>query len=374
MNTFISSGLAFLLLLVAADCAFGNKVIDYSIEPLSENTFVFIRSAAGDKKKSLYAYDLKIRKARLITDFEGSTIQADMDLSPDRRWVAFSALGFRLDATDEQSAVINHHLWKVSVDGKHFVRISKTGFPADSDCPDYVNSFGRHRQTCFRTRSEPRFSTDGEQIFCSMFFGQDIIGTLPCSSNADCPGASECYNGMNCRGIRFRGGSSLYRLSDKDVVGEALPMQSSCLFEGDPIISRAGDRMLFSLAQCSGSGTREGIHIMKSPFDRRTFQYVVSDNVEGDSIVWRPDGSGFLYRAGRNIKEYSFAYKSTAIRFQYRRGTIEGFSPNKDHSLMVIALKPRDKEMACLYLMHANTGKLEALTIGYNDTRPYWFP
>jgi Tol biopolymer transport system component len=365
-------GSALLFFAAHSGCSCDSPTDSRGIKPLSENAFVFLRSDIGDKIKRLCVYDLKHQKVRSVTDFDGANVLSDISLSPDRRWVAFSALGFRLKKSDQRAAVINLHLWKVSVDGKHFVQLSQTSIPPDGNCPDFVNSYGPHEQTCYRQRGAPCFSPDGEQVYYSLFYSEDIIGTIRCNTDADCPGMSECYHRMRCAGIRTRGGSRLFRMPVRGGADEGLPLKSPCMFSSNPIFSHAGDRMLFTQSICSGSN--QGVHVMKAPFDRQTSRRLVEDDVDGKTVVWRPDDSGFLYQSGQKIKEYNFAYKSTAMRFQYRRGTIQGFSPNADHSAMVIALQASDKKVASLYLMDMDTAKLKLLTRGHHDTWPCWMP
>lgn len=363
---------ALLMFTAHSGCSCDSSTDNRGIKPLSENAFVFLRSNIGDDRKRLCVYDLKHQKVKLVTDFDGANVLSDINLSQDRRWVAFTALGFRLKKSDQRASVINSHLWKVSVDGKHFVQLSQTSLPPDDDCPDFVNSYGPHEQTCYRQRSAPCFSPGGGQIYYSLFYSEEIIGTLRCNSDADCPGMSECYHRMHCSGLRTRGGSRLFRMPARGGADEALPLKSACMFSGNPVFSHGGDRMLFTQSICGGSG--QGVHVMKAPFDRQTSRRLVYDDVDGKTLVWRPDDSGFLYQSGQKIKEYNIAYKSTAIRFQYRRGTIRGFSPNADHSLMVISLHPKDKKVARLYVMDMVTAELIPLTGDHHDISPCWIP
>ncbi len=363
---------ALLSFVANSGCSCDSTADNRGIKPLSGNAFVFLRSDIGDKKKRLCVYDLKHQKVRLVTDFEGAKVLSDIALSLDRRWVAFTALGLRLKKSDQRASVINSHLWKVSVDGEHLEQLSQTVFPVDGDCPDFVNSYGPHQQTCFRERGAPCFSPDGERIYYSLFYSEDVIGTLPCNTDADCPGMSQCYHRMHCRGIRVRGGSRLFRMPVRGGADEALSLKSGCMFQSNPIFSHAGDRMLFTQSICSGS--YPGVHVMKAPFDRQTSRRLVDDTIDGNTVVWRPDDSGFLYQSGQKIKEYNFAYQSTTVRFEYRRGSIHGFSPNADHSLMVISLQPKDKKVAGLYLMDMDTADLKPLTRGHHDISPCWIP
>src|SRR3990172_3977229 len=65
------------------------------IDPLPENTFLFMRT--GESTARLYAYDVDRREERLITDFGDTSVMREGSISPDRRWFVFSAWGFRLD-------------------------------------------------------------------------------------------------------------------------------------------------------------------------------------------------------------------------------------------------------------------------------------
>jgi hypothetical protein len=366
--------LALSLLAAISGCSCESRAGGQGVTPLSKDVFLFMRAEAGASEKHLYAYDLKTRQARLVFDFSPGNVLPDFQMSRDRRWVVVTAVGFGLDASDQRPAVQIMHLWKISVDGRQSVRLTRPIYPADDTCPEYVNSYGPHEQTCLREHTDPVFSPDGRSIYFSLFQGQDIVGTLACNNNADCPGMSTCYNRLRCSGIRLRGGSRLARISSRGGVHEDLPLNSGCLFESNPTFSHGGDRMLFTLSQCAGRRVRPGIHLLEAPIEQTVSRPVVRDEGLNGAMAWKPDDSGFLYQAGRCIKEYSFAYRSTATRFRAGHGELFGFAPNADHSLIVVAIKPKLKKTAGLYLLHADSGKLERLTSGYNDTWPCWYP
>ena len=83
----------------------------------------FVRSSVGH----IYSHDLATGKSTLITklDDDGTTGTASpqIAMSPDRRWIAFRAL-FRPNDKDKADGLAKPSIWKVSVDGKHFARVT----------------------------------------------------------------------------------------------------------------------------------------------------------------------------------------------------------------------------------------------------------
>ncbi len=123
----------------------GDEPNPSSITPLAKTAFVYIKYPRGSNVGHIHSYDLATKKDTLITklDDNGTTGTASPQgtLSPDRRWIAFRAF-FRPEAKDTSSGLAMPSIWKVSVDGKHFKRLT-TPLPNpntitcthDSQCP-----------------------------------------------------------------------------------------------------------------------------------------------------------------------------------------------------------------------------------------------
>jgi Tol biopolymer transport system component len=130
-----------------------------SITPLAPNSFVFVRGKYREDTKTwmaqIWAYDLDNRTEKLVTDFGGtfplSGVTGSVALSPDRRWVAFS--GFY----QPTSFIFEAHvrlLWKVSVDGKKFVRLTPPTDPRPM-CSQAMSCSGPAQKMCESGRCMP---------------------------------------------------------------------------------------------------------------------------------------------------------------------------------------------------------------------------
>lgn len=151
-----------------------------SITPLPKTAFVFNRYVR-DTAAHLYSYDLATKKTTLISklDDDGTIgTNPSIALSPDRRWVAFRAL-FRPDAKDKAEGIAIPSIWKVSVDGKHFKRLTDTipnpnklTCENDSQCPKPMTcilSLKRCAPAHFTVGlSTPTWSADGKTVYTSL--------------------------------------------------------------------------------------------------------------------------------------------------------------------------------------------------------------
>ena len=105
-----------------------------TITPLPANSIAFVRGKHWPETKAwtaqIWALDLDTKAETLITDFDNkyplSILTGPIALSPDRRWVAFS--GFYRPASFIFEAFVSL-IWKVSVDGKQFVRLTAAEDP-----------------------------------------------------------------------------------------------------------------------------------------------------------------------------------------------------------------------------------------------------
>jgi hypothetical protein len=103
----------------------------------------------------IWAYDIDAGTERLITDFDGklpaTALTGPITLSPDRRWVAFSG-HFKPAAFIYEAFV--RLIWKVSVDGKTFVRLTPATDPRPS-CSAAMPCTGFAQKTCEQGRCMP---------------------------------------------------------------------------------------------------------------------------------------------------------------------------------------------------------------------------
>ena len=129
-----------------------------SITPLPPNSFALVRSRQKPDKTwlaAIWGYDLDTKTERLITDFDGqlptSALIGPVRLSADRRWVAFTAYykpeGFIFEAFVSL-------LWKVSVDGKSFVRLTPAKDPRPA-CSATMPCKGFEQKMCDQGRCMP---------------------------------------------------------------------------------------------------------------------------------------------------------------------------------------------------------------------------
>ena len=104
------------------------------IDPLPHSTFVFFRYSLGPTNAwtyQLWALDAVSKSERLISRLDDALVPGELlvghglALSPDRRWVAFAAFFRPSDhPADRSLGRYTKMVWKVSVDGKQYVRIS----------------------------------------------------------------------------------------------------------------------------------------------------------------------------------------------------------------------------------------------------------
>ena len=164
-----------------------------AIEPLPPNSFVFwrahVRQDVNAWRAQIWTYNVDSKQQRLVTDLDNNVsfdhLAGGLELSPDRKWVAYSAF-FR--TPQDPYSVHTNLIWKVSVDGKQFVQV--TPLPADprqrcdaqTPCTqgsaDKVCEEGRCTPFAWRyTYERPRWAPDSQTLlfhlveqYCLMAF------------------------------------------------------------------------------------------------------------------------------------------------------------------------------------------------------------
>lgn len=130
-HTWLAFLLALLLaLVVAAACSDPDEDGEPdpgSITPLPKTAFVYIKYPRASNVGHIYSYDLATKKDTLISKLDDNgitgTSSPDVALSPDRRWIALRAF-FRPEAKDTSGGLTIPSIWKLSVDGKLFKRLT----------------------------------------------------------------------------------------------------------------------------------------------------------------------------------------------------------------------------------------------------------
>ena len=378
--------------LLAAACGGGggggNSPVDKppaqdEIKPLSENTFLFMRKI-DSTIDHLYIYDLDSREERQVTDFDnGSVSRYDYSLSPDRRWVVFRAIAFRPDEEDAQ-AILQENLWKVSVDGKQFVRLTHPIMPMDESCP-------ASKPGCERQRSDPIFSRDGSTIYYSLSDLWDAHSTF-CTSNADCGGLADCVNHF-CRGSQLEGSAYLSRISsDGQGIDDPIPPLDDCTATTNPAFSHSGEKLLYQGIRCIAGNN--GIYLKQKPFDQGNVDFIM-DNDSFNSAVWSKDDTGFFYVESEFFDDdqdgKSETYGDSLFLYEIESGesrmllrppagagvdskySIWGFSLNADQSKIVLSIE-YPQNTVNLFLFDLSTNDLEQLTTTNDAYNPVWFP
>jgi hypothetical protein len=356
------------------------------ITPLPDDTFLFVRGDWADGPEKVYAYDLDTRTERLfITDSDFDPSLFNYSISPDRRWVVFGNVIYKFDE-DDARAYAQDHLWKVSADGKRWVRLTHPVFPGDESCPV-------GKQACYRERYSPVFSRDGKTLIYSLGFLWNPR-LEACKTSADCSGGGGVCSLGYCTGPQMDGGSGLAEIPSEGGVDDPAGQFNLCGFSEPMAVSHDGGKILLASEICMGDGP--GMYLKDYPLDGEKAKFLCrSDGGAGSSAVWLLDDSGFLYdnytrrlengqlvAAGECLYRYDFASGSSTAALCPPEGTgltqedgfrILGFSPSADQSKVVLSIE-HPTRVANLYLLDMKTGNLDQLTSGGDDRNPVWHP
>jgi hypothetical protein len=279
-----------------------NEAEAATIEPLPETAFVFQRMVRqGDKLVShICTFDLASNSERVISKLDQDIGRGDdireMAVSPDRRWIAFSSVVFRITNADFKFMYFQDILWALSVDGKILRRL--TGPPvaalnqsgiacaADSQCPgDDVCRSGKCVKNNFNIDyTNIVWAPDGKSVFFAR--GQWWLG-----------GSLGIAGGTVIVAASVSGGEQ------RSTSGA---LREGCLLNGPHSFHPITGALLVTHNVCSGS-TPEGFYEWGvDPFVRQRLltrpPNLRSWGTAG-SIAWLPDGRGFAFVAKNKEKQ-----------------------------------------------------------------------
>ena len=265
------------------------------LEPLSPRTFVFSRSfprkkdgEGFDRAVQLFAFDVESRSETLVSKLDDDGTNPNIpvsgpSLAPDRKWLAFGSQTFRFTAADRVPGVKSGALWKVTVDGRQFERLT----------PPFAES---HVWSSLDVRyTDPVWSSDGATIF----FQDWRFHTCPPFSTE----TRQCRTGGALRAVS--GG----RLTEW--------MNRSCYDDYPVSVKPDGTALLIVANTCttpaSGvheiptdpakSNQRTSVISRQSSYDSYLLGKTVGTNLAMSSGDWFKDGSAILLTGTANTKK-----------------------------------------------------------------------
>ena len=224
------------------------------------------KERAGAFVYFLFAYDTLTREQRLITqlgdedDGRFGIRDPEIQVSPDRRWIALTADFFRVPEDEDLGKLLPTNLWLVSVDGRQHRRLT-----ASITRPAGVEMADAHV-------FEPRWSGDGQTLFFAQFFSyHPTLGPISVAVFA--------------KAVPVGGGPV-----------NLLPTGNlGCAQHGGAAPSPSGQTLLVPMDVCN-SASLAGIHeYTAQPFSGK--RQIAAQVSRPKTPVWFPDGSGALYVA-----------------------------------------------------------------------------
>ena len=309
-----------------------------AITPLPASTFVYYRmTKEGDKSYAhLWSYDVLSRETRLISKLDNSissfrSIAGDrVAISPDRKWVAFSA-DFRPSKADDFLAGRTSMIWKVSVDGDQFVRISAplTDWrkPCSSGCPSEM--------LCEPTSDlctlagwawgfeHPSWSPDGQRIFAHLSTTAcKNVSCLPSVVLPDVPAVTAISEVVIMNAQAMAPHSAVTR-----------PAELACN-TAMPVVSPDGKRLAVDYSSCFGAGSWG---VLVSDLDGSNYQRL-ADHI-CNQIVWRTDSAAVYCSQGSTLSLLTLDKKSTPAQNLISQVTLDHFSFSADGRWLAANLK-----------------------------------
>jgi hypothetical protein len=253
------------------------------------NTFVFSRlvSTTPAPITHLYTYDFSTKSEQLLSKLDEDKGQGGstngLTISPDRQWIAFGALRFRL--TPEEASRRQGSIWAISADGSQFRKLTSNLTPADktgacSRNPDCLwGQRCRSGQCTYDglsiTPNSPTWAPDGKRLFFRWVAVWSCIG-LPVTS---------CY------------------LSTVDGTLEAVDSGAPCQLRGPAIARPGGETLLVPQIECNGD-VKDGLYEWSTqPLMSKRLLFA-NDTAAGSPVVqnvrpaWLPNGSGGVFIVG----------------------------------------------------------------------------
>jgi hypothetical protein len=267
-----------------------------AIEPLPPNSVAFfkghVRQDINAWRAQIWAYELDTKKQRMVTDLDDNVsfenLAGGLELSPDRKWMAFSAF-FRTLPTSY--SVHTNLIWKVSVDGKQFVQVTPLPTDTRQRCDAQTACTGLAEQVCEEGRCTPfawKLAYEGAtwapnsqtlmfhlvERYCVMYFCKNWTFTYP-------PGP-------------WVTNASVAVLSDQPGV-EPKPIPAPALKDcsrSNPMITPDGKRLAV-IYDCAGAS---GVQV--SDPDGSNSKVVLKGTLR--QMAWAPDGTAIYYLDGNN--------------------------------------------------------------------------
>jgi Tol biopolymer transport system component len=343
-----------------------------AIQPLANTAFVYIRYVRSGGIGHLYTYDLATKRSQLISQLDddgqrGTTLTRHVDLSPDRRWVAFSAV-FRPSGGDQE--FLTEALWVVSVDGKHFRRVTeplsdphKIKCNTDADCvsPSECNL---QKKVCiprnFTTHiSGPQWTYDGQTLFTAVH-----------------------QNWMS--GTQLEGGSSLASVPSSGGVLQIHPNTSGCAFVSMPSPHPKQGKLAAIHSLCRG-GSRNGLYAYNIPPNQFSAFFEANIGIKSTRPVWNPlddiiyfmgDAQWDTNVSGIALGGYNFSTKQIGYLIPPlpQHQTFGSFDVSPDAKYMAVCIFDSQKVRNSIYLLDSTNQQnpwYELLTEGDN-CHPSW--
>lgn len=354
------------------------------VAPLPASTFVYSQFVArGDHNVShLYTFDLQTQQPTLISQLDddiGRGVRiTGLALSPDRRWIAFTAGTFRTTTADLKWGFINPSLWIMKVDGSGLRRVTVPS-------PIPLNQTGACGATaectggalCIQNQctlmnfvvdyAHPVWALDGQSIFFSdSRFWESIVPPY-------------VYGGSFTVSVPTAGGL------------QSGPSFPSCEFNAPFALKPDGKTITIDHKTCS-SGFREGFHDWnQSDFSYKGILSAAPNLSDWDTtreLLWADNGTKLIFAAEHAVQTtangqegrdgiYMFWSDTNEYHVLYEPGSsdyhVVDFAVSKDDDVIFEIIgkgsSPGTHNYA-LYTFDPSTGQLAALP----TTGPSEFP
>lgn len=259
------------------------------VTALPTTAFVFVRTVREDVDH-IVAFDTATGEETLITELDDDgNSGTDVDglaVSPDRKWIAFTAI-FRPTQEDADTNLPAQILWVVSVDGQIFRRLSATiQNPHTQTCStDFDCQTTTGHCNSFRNRCEPRnFSMDVRDPAWSAD-GQNVLVNL----------------GMVWFDDQLAGGVTIARVSIEGSHFLPLASDALCQVVSDAVVRPETGDILEQHSVCLG-GANDGLFLRDIQTDT-VDELIAAGGTIGDIDVLRPawiDRDNLIFASYRN--------------------------------------------------------------------------
>lgn len=324
-----------------------------SVAPLPNSVFVYIH-AHSDEERSFYAYDVATDKNWLIKTLRYQKGSGDIQLSPDRRWIAFTAY-MQSTAQEQQSSFQIAAAWILSVDGKQLRRIS-------TPIPDPIST----KPGMSIYLSDPSWSRDGKMLWLS-------------------------YSQFWTEGMELRGGSSIVSvpLSGGSIRFHSKDVQ--CLLSSTPMSNPQTNSVAVVHSMCSNAS--KGIYLYDTELRTGSHIKFQKHKVDVDTHrnhSWTPNGRAIIFSGytnweiqGNNGKEDNNGYGLLIVEVStgevlpllppLKSGFNYGsFAMSPDSRYLVVQIKTQSASDLYLFDLHQSNFSPIRLTDDGLSRSPSW--